>query len=258
MEGNMKVKVWQITLVLVLLAGILAACGGDAAPVAEDSSSTEEVSSAEAQEDLAQALEDDAASGGYASEVLVVSYAGAMPASSQLALGIFRLEGTENAVTAEQARALLPLWQAIQSGSLQSDNETNAVLKQIEEAMTGEQLAAIAAMQLTLQDMGAWMQEHDVNFGGQPGAGGGPPPFDNLSEEERAAVRATRQAGGEGGFPGGGPGALANMSEEDRASMRATAEANGFAPGNRAGARGGQLVLIAEPLVELLAQLMGE
>jgi hypothetical protein len=181
-----------------------------------------------------------------------------MPASSQLALGIFRLEGTGNAVTAEQARTLLPLWQAIQSGSLQNDAETNAVLKQIEGAMAAEQLAAIAAMQLTFQDMGTWMQEQGVEFGPPPGAGQGQGGFGNLSEEERASMRATRQAGGEGGFPQGGPGAFANMSEEERASMRATAEASGLTPGNQAGAGRGQLALIAEPLVELLARLAGE
>ena len=256
-------RLWNLALVLLLVVGALAACGGGAAPAADeapanDVSSAEETSSAEAQEGLAQALEDEAASGSYTSEVLVVSYDEALPASSQLALGIFRLEGTENAVTAEQARALLPLWQAIQSGSLQSDTETNAVLKQIEGAMTAEQLAAIAAMQLTLQDMGAWMQEQGVGFGGQPGAGGGPGAFGNLTEEERASMRATRQAGGEGGFPGGGPGAFANMSEEERESMRATAEASGMTLGNRAGARRGQIALIAEPLVELLTELAAE
>lgn len=218
-------RFWNLALVLLLAVGALAACGGGAAPAedapADDASSAKGASSAEAQGDLAQALEGDAASSGYTSEVLVVSYEGAMPASSQLALGIFRLEGTENAVTAEQ-------------------------------------LAAIAAMQLTFQDMGTWMQEQGLNLGGQPGSGGGPGAFGNLTEEERASMRATRQAGGEGGFPQGGPGAFANLSEEERASMQATAEASGMAFGNRAGARRGQLALVAEPLVELLTQLAGE
>jgi hypothetical protein len=250
-------RFWNLALVLLLVVGALAACGGGAAPAADEAPAGD-ASSAAAQEDLAQALEGDADSGGYASEVLVVSYEGAMPASSQFALGIFRLEGTENAVTAEQAETLLPLWQAIQGGTLQSDAETNAVLKQIEGAMTAEQLATIAAMQLTFQDMGAWMQEQGVDFGPPSGAGGGQGGFGNLSEEERASMRATRQAGGEGGFPGGGPGAFANMSEEERASMRATAEASGFAFGNRAGAPRGQLALIAEPLVELLTATAAE
>jgi hypothetical protein len=257
-------RFWNLALVLLLVVGALAACGGGAAPAADEAPAGDEApvagdaSSAAAQEDLAQALEDEAASGGYTSEVLVVSYEGAMPASSQLALGIFRLKDTDNAVTAEQARVLLPLWQAIQSGALQSDTETNAVLKQIEGAMTAEQLAAIAAMQLTVQDMVAWMQEQGVNLGPPPGAGQGQGGFSNLNEEERASMRATRQAGGEGGFPGGGPGAFANMSEEERESMRATAEASGMTFGNRAGARQGQIVLIAEPLVELLAELAAE
>lgn len=257
-------RFWNLAPVLLLVVSALVACGGGAAPAVDDvpagasSQGVEGASSTEVQEDLVQALESDTDSGGYTSEVLVVSYDGAMPASSQLALGVFRLEGTENAVTAEQARTLLPLWQAIQSGSSQSDAETNAVLKQIEAVMTAEQLAAIAAMQLTFQDMGAWMQEQTVEFGPPPGAGQGQGGFGSLSEEERASMRATRQAGGEGGFAGGGPGAFANMSEEERASMRATAEASGFTYGNRAGARQGQLALIAEPLVELLTATAAE
>ena len=59
--------------------------------------------------------------------------------------------------------------------------------------MTSGQLAAIAAMQLTREDLGAWAQEQGVSLGFSPEA------------------LATRQAegGGQGGF--GPPG---NLSEE--------------------------------------------
>ena len=185
-------KLVNLSLILILVAGVLAGCGGDGA-----SSSDEQASSA-------QALEESAGSETYTSKVLDVSHEGALPASSQLALGTFELEETENAVTLEQAETLLPLWQAIQGGSLQSDAETNAVLKQIEGTLTAEQWAVIAAMQLTFEEMGAWMKKRGVDLDRPQGAAVAQGGFGDMSEEERAAMRATAQAGG--GRPGeGGP-----------------------------------------------------
>jgi hypothetical protein len=242
-------KSWQFALTLVLLAGMLAGCGGDA-----DTPAQEEVSAPPAE------------SGGsdtYTSSILSTAYDRALPVSSQLALGIFRLEGTENAVTPEQAGTLLPLWQAFQSESLQSETETSAVLKQIEGALTPEQLAAIAALQLTGESLGAWMQERGVNFGLSPeamatrqAAGGGQGALGDLSQGEREAMRATRQAGGEGAF---GPGGFGEMSEADREAMRATAEASGMTIGGGRGLAGrGQLALLAEQVVELLTERAAE
>ena len=244
-------KLCTIALILVLIAGALAGCGG------RGNGSEASGESASVAQDLESSAEDES----YTSDVLVVSYERALPASSQLALGTFQLQGTDNAVTPQQAKALLPLWQAIQGGALQSNAETNAVLKQIEGAMTADQLAAIAAMQLTPEDMGTWMQEQGVQFRPPQGAGGGQGdqgPFANLSEEERASMRATRQAGGGGLGQGGGAGRLADMSEEEREAVRATAEASGVTFGGRGGARGGQIDSMAGPLVELLTELAGQ
>ena len=232
----MRKSVFAIVM-LILIAGVLAGCGGDAPTAPTEETSVDPVAGSDEST--------------YSSAVLDASYEGALPASSQLALGTFELEDSTQAVTPDQAKTLLPLWQAIQGGALQNDAETNAVLKQIEGAMTAEQLAAIAAMQLGGEDMGAWMQAQGLNFAPPQGAAGGQNPFGDVSEEERAAMRATAQAGG--GFGGqGGP--LGNLSEEERAARRATAEASGATfPGRGAGAGRGQLALIAEPLVELLA-----
>jgi hypothetical protein len=220
-----------------------------APPGDDESFAVEQVSSA-------QTPEATTGREGYTSTALDTSYQGAVPASTQLALGIVHLDGTENAVTPEQAKALLPLWQVIQSGSLQSDAETSAVVKRIEATLTAEQLSAIAEMQLTFEDMGSWMQEQGLDFGRLQGGEGGQGPFGDLTEEERVDMRATRRAGGEGGFGAGG---FADMSEEERASMRATAEAGGMTFGGRPGGAGrGQLSLIAEQVVELLTQLAGE
>jgi hypothetical protein len=245
-------KFWNLVLVFGLVAGVLAGCGGDA-----DISAQEEANDA-----LAESGEGDT----YSSSILSTAYDQALPISSQLALGIYRLEETDDAVTPEQARTLLPLWQALQSESLQGEAETNAVLKQIEGALASDQLSAIADMQLTLESLGAWMQEHGVNLGPSPeematrqAAGGGQAgPFGDLSEEERASMRATRQAGGESGFgPGSG---LGEMSEEDRAAMRATAEASGmgFPGGGRGPGARGQLSMLAELVIELLTERAAE
>jgi hypothetical protein len=236
---------------------VLVGCGGETpSPAAE-------------QEDVVAVNVDTDESGAYVSAILDTSYEGALPASSQLALGSLRLEETENAVTPEQAEALLPLWQAIQSGTLESNAEINAVLKQIEGKMTSEQLAAISAMQLTGEDLGAWAQEQGLNMDSSPeamatrqaerGGEGGFGQRGNLSEEERASIRATMEAGGmpfggnEGGF--GPPG---NLSEEEREAMRATAEASGMNFGGRA-FRGGQggINLLAQQVIDLLAQRAG-
>jgi hypothetical protein len=259
-----RMKIWNLLLTLVLATGVLAACGGgDASPAGDTEPPAGDAEpTVEEQDTPAQDTETGGGSEGYTSEALDESYDGALPVGSQLALGIFELKETESAVTAEQAASLLPLWQAIQGGTLQGDAETNAVLKQIERTMTAEQLAAIAALGLTFEDMGAWMQEQGVNFGRPEGAGERQNLFGDMSEEERAAMRATRQAGG--GFGGeGGP--FGDMSEEQRESMRATAEAGGLtfpgggAPGGGPGgfARG-QLTMLAELVVELLTELVGQ
>jgi hypothetical protein len=145
--------------------------------------------------------------------------------------------------------------------------------------MTEEQLATIADMALTQEDMQAWTEEHGL------GAGGGFPAGGDMSEEEREALRATREAqfGGEGvppggeGMPPGGemppaedmPPEMAtrvaefqSMSEEERAQMRATMEAGGGMPGGRRGAPGapggaGPMGVLIRPLIQMLMELAG-
>jgi hypothetical protein len=112
--------------------------------------------------------------------------------------------------------------------------------------MTAEQLVAIAAMQLTFEDMTNWAQAQGVSLGGP---GGGAPsadgaaafaPPEGMTEEQMQEMRAAREG----------------MSEEARAAMRATAEASGMTRPEGAGGMGGwQLAALAGPLVELLAEL---
>ena len=233
-----RIRLAHLVPALALVAIVLTGCGGKAAGSADQASGGVPAPTVQP----------------YTSAVLVTTYENAMPASSQLALGTFRLEGTKDAVTAGQAKALLPLWQALQSGALKNDAETNAVLKQIEGTMTPQQLVAVAAMKLTREDLRSWMQEQGLSLGPPPGATGAPGGFGNMTEGQRASFRATAEAGG---FGSGGP--PQNLSDEERASFRATAEAGGASfPGRPSGARGGQVAFLAEPLVKLLTARAAE
>ncbi|MBC7249211.1 MAG: hypothetical protein H5T62_02925 [Anaerolineae bacterium] len=228
-------RYWNVGLVLVLIAAVLAGCSsGQASP-------TSEIKSAP-----------------YTSAYLDTSYPNALEASSQLALGTLQLEGTENAVTPEQAKTLLPLWKALQGG-VTAQAEINAVLKQIEGTMTQEQLQAIAAMQLTQEDLRAWMEEQGMQMpGGLGGEGSGLP-------MPTPGAMATRPAwSGEGEMPpemATRRAQFENMSEEERAAMRATAEASGGMPGRPGGvggAGGRQFFILINPLIELLETRAGE
>jgi len=136
----------------------------------------------------------------YISPNLDTTYENALPARMQLSLGIIKLADTGTPVSTDQAKKLLPLWQALQSMTSSGNSasaEVNALLGQIETIFSAEQLAAIKDMKLTFTDMTAWASANGVTLGsgsGQPGQGQG------MSAE----ARATRQA--EEGKTGGGPG----------------------------------------------------
>ena len=238
---------------LILIATVLTACG-----------SVEAIESKVAE--LAQT------DSGYQSDALNSGAVDGLDASTKLALGTLMLEETEYAVTSDQTKTLLPLWQALQGG-VTAEEEIEAVLRGIEGAMTEEQLAAIAGMSLEQQDLQYWMEEQGV------GAGAGFP-----RRDEDPDARATRQAegggrmppDGEGMPPGGeipsrenGPPEMATraaeferLTEEEREAMMATAQAEGgrgwgVRGGDRAGpgmAEGsvGQVRLVLRPLIELL------
>ena len=156
----------------------------------------------------------------YTSQALDTSYPGALNAASQLMLGTLRLEGAENAVTPEQAKTLLLLWQALSGRVLQSDAERNAVLAYIETQMTPAQLQAIAAMRLTQNDLLARISEggQEAGFGagrtgagqrgalGTPPAGGGAMPPEMVTRQAQFG-RGTPQARGTSRETTGGVGA---------------------------------------------------
>ena len=117
---------------------------------------------------------------------------------TKLIIGTFRLEGTDLAVTPKEAGELLPLWQVyseLASSDTAAQEEITALVEQIQDTMTPEQVQAIEDMQLTQNDVFTLMQEQGVTTaGGQGTSGGG-----NSSGF-------TFQPGNipEGGFPPGG------------------------------------------------------
>jgi hypothetical protein len=140
-------------------------------------------------------------------------YADALPVPSQLAIGTLMLEETENAVTVEQAGELLPnyqMLQALQSSGTAAQAELDAVLRQIQRAMTAEQLTTIKEMQLTADSLFELAQERGFGrgfAGGPGGAGGGFRPPAGISP-----------GGGPGGFGGGFGGGNDPSPEEQQAS----------------------------------------
>ena len=128
-----------------------------------------------------------------------------MPDNVQLIVGTLLLEDTEDAVTSEQAAKLVILWKAFRSLS-SSDNvaieEMEALLSQIQDAMTPVQLDAIAELEISQQDMFTMAQELGIvpedfaGFGRGEGDGEGFP---------------------EGGLPGGGfPGGPGGQGQDHR------------------------------------------
>ncbi|MDO9300586.1 MAG: hypothetical protein Q7T89_04345, partial [Anaerolineales bacterium] len=172
----MKKSIFRISLLTLLAAFFIYACApaAETAPVAPTS---------------------------IAGEYLSIEYTDAASLRNQLAFGTIKLEGTANAVTPEQAKTLIPFWQAIISLSgdeTTATEELTAVQDQIVAVLTAEQLQAIAAMKLTNADLSTFYAEYGIvlptpvpGVTKVPGSGSG------KTEEEKAAAQATAAALGQ-------------------------------------------------------------
>jgi len=181
-------------LLVILLTLIMSACTSGVANAPQDDLSSL------ADDALASATED----------FLITEYENAASLRNQIALGILALEGTQQAVTAEQAVDLLPLWQAM-AALEQSQNsaqiEVDALQTQLIESLSTEQLQAIADMRLTNDDLAAFYADQGIEMGAQSGESQGMQGANkDMSEEERASFRATRQASEAGATSSGAEG----------------------------------------------------
>ncbi|MCC6905615.1 MAG: hypothetical protein IT326_07200 [Anaerolineae bacterium] len=164
---------------------------------------------------------------------LTEDYTGAISIRNQLALGTLRLEETPQAVSKEQAVNLVMMWnllRALQADSTAAQQELEAAQAGLIANMEPAQIAAIAAMHLTTDDLNAFYTEKGLT----------------LSTPEPGV---TPQGGGVGG-----------MSPAERESRRATAAALGTPTGGGQGQGQGsqrQTVLL-DTVVELLNQRLAE
>ncbi len=192
-----------------------------------------------------------------------------------LLVGTLDLEATDQAVTAAQAKVLLPLWQQVKtlgpqfnassgsnssssgsssssSGSNSSSGDMTAVLNQIQQAMTADQLKAIDAMHLTNTDVESELTELGVSIPTPQASGNNfnGTPFPTLSADQRSTRIAERQtqaaSGGGGGNGGGGFG-----------GFQGTPSPNGT-PGFRGGNFGGINTVLVDAVINLLTQRAGQ
>jgi hypothetical protein len=110
-----------------------------------------------------------------------------------LLVGTLKLDNTDQAVSADEAAKLLPLWQAyrsLSSSQTAAEAEVDALLNQIQTTMTTEQVQKIKGMNLTDTDMMDLMQ----SMGGGMGPQGTPNPKTTPGADFPS-----------GGFPSGNP-----------------------------------------------------
>ena len=170
-----------------------------------------------------------------------------LPLAMKLVVGTFKLEETDNAITAGQAAQLIPLWQVYKDLSISStaaQEEVTALAEQIQGTLTPQQVEAITAMNLSRRDVFQTMQDLGIASANRPSASGTP--------------RANTGQGGGGNFQGGGgdrgPGGSQgfsgqNLSPQQIATFQAQRSQNG-------GGNGGQSNRIQPALFDALISLL--
>ncbi len=161
------------SLIILTLALILTACSGSASNAASPATGTQSGASA-----------------------------GALSAPLQVAIGTLKLDKTANEVTTGQAAELLPLWETLQvldTSDTAANQERDALIAQIQETMTQDQLQTITAMNLTRQDMFSILQSQGLALGGAQNGNA-----QNGSSSNNSARNSAN--GGGGGFSAGAGG----------------------------------------------------
>jgi len=178
----------SILIVITTLALLLAACGTSPtqAPVAV--SQPESAPQAAATQPAA----DPAAPAPVERPALDTTYENALAPRLLLSFGTLKLAETATPVSAEQAAQMLMLWQALDTMTKSGNSataEVEALLAQIEQTLTAEQITAINAMKLTQTELQAWAQANGIQMGTGSGSGG-----QGQGQGMSPEARATRQA----------------------------------------------------------------
>jgi hypothetical protein len=247
MKRKVAMKKYLKIGLLVILLLILGACGADAAAGAVGAGDTASSADQEGND-----------SGAGASQELVrkelrTDYAeDALSPASQLILGTMMLEETDYPVDANLAAALVPYWKVYKS-LLDSDTaapeELTAIIAQIQEVMTADQLNYIASLDLTQQDLTDYLNESGLLEALRPdGAAAG------------EGNRPNRPEGmPEGTGPGGGQsGGLGGAAEGLDPSLAATMEARREEMGGAGGSGGSRMILsLLDAVIALLESRAG-
>jgi len=166
--------------VLLALIAVLTACGSPSTPVLDtDTNSTQQ---------------------GQASSSIQ------MTIQSKLGVGILKMDGTDLAVTADQAQDLLPLWRALKNltASSSADEEIAALYQQIEETLSTDQVESIQLLSWTQAELSVMMQQYGV----QPGSSvsmESSSASETTAQTSQSSVQGGGELGGPGGMPGGEP-----------------------------------------------------
>lgn len=175
----------------------------------------------------------------------------AIPELSQLVVGTFKLEGTENAIQPQQASELLFLWQGykeLTGRDSAADEEKEAIIRQVKEKMTTAQLSAIESMNSSLEDIRTVVMEYGSN---------------GVSRESSSNSSTGSGGGFGGGMPGGGGMMLGGGMPPDgggmppdMASNRQTNSTNTST--NRISGTGMVVNQLLDPLITLLETRVNE
>jgi TolA-binding protein len=148
-----------------------------------------------------------------------------LPLAMEMVVGTFKLEGTDKAVTADQAAQLIPLWQVykdLSASTSAAQEEIDALADQIKGTMTPEQVQAITDMKLTRREVFQTMQDLGIASANRPNASGTPRPGGGGNGFGGGGVPG-------GGGPGGGQGFNngQNLSAQQIATFQARRAQNG-------------------------------
>jgi hypothetical protein len=186
---------------------------------------------------------------------------GTLGGMAEMAVGTLKLEGGAQAITAEEAGKLLPLWKAYRTLSQDSSAsrlELTALATQVRETMTTEQVAAIDGMKLGMSDLMTLMQSRGIQMqaAGPSGAASGTASSNSAS---RSSSSGAGGGGGPAGGPGGGPGGGAPPDmggagggvPPDMGGMPGASGTPGATTGQRSAAN-----ILPVPLLDNLIQLL--
>jgi len=102
-----------------------------------------------------------------AAATIDIAFPDAANLRSQLAYGLIKLGGSSNAITSEQAKTLIPLWQAmltLSGDETTASEELTAVQDQITQTLTPAQIQAIGAMKITNAELNTYYAQFGVSL----------------------------------------------------------------------------------------------